>query len=166
MIYSWRHLFTAPYRTGIRWYIGLLVVVVDFLYCLVCLREILVHKKNQNMEEIQGGHCPCSTIQGGQPITLPPPCRAPVLECVFYKNFSGRRVMTKVPCIFCAWCGVKPDTSTYVGPTIPLSCMSLCHAYYTVVRPSHCEVPTPREQVVFTWRHDVWHVEHLSVRLN
>ena len=29
------------------------------------------------MEEIQGGHCPCSKIQGGQPTTLPPPCRAP-----------------------------------------------------------------------------------------
>ena len=29
------------------------------------------------MEEIQGGHCPCSQIQGGQPTTLPPPCRAP-----------------------------------------------------------------------------------------
>ena len=54
-----------------------LVVVVDFLYCLVCLREILLHKQNQNMEEIQGGHCPCSKIQGGQPTTLPPPCRAP-----------------------------------------------------------------------------------------
>ena len=54
-----------------------LVVVVDFLYCLVCLRKILRHKKNQNMEEIQGGHCPCSKIQGGQPTTLPPPCRAP-----------------------------------------------------------------------------------------
>ena len=52
-------------------------VVVDFLYCLVCLREILLHKKNQNMEEIQGGHCPCSKIQGGQPTTVPPPCRAP-----------------------------------------------------------------------------------------
>ena len=51
--------------------------VVDFLYCLVCLREILLHNKNQNMEEIQGGHCPCSEIQGGQPTTLPPPCRAP-----------------------------------------------------------------------------------------
>ena len=23
------------------------------------------------MEEIQGGHCPCSKIQGGQPTTLP-----------------------------------------------------------------------------------------------
>ena len=73
MIDSWRHLFTAPYLTGI-----ILVVVVDFLYCLVCLREILLHKKNQNMQEIQGGHCPCSKIQGGQPTTLPPPCRAPV----------------------------------------------------------------------------------------
>ena len=50
---------------------------MDFLYCLVCLQEILLHKKNQNMEEIQGGHCPCSKIQGGQPTTLPPPCRAP-----------------------------------------------------------------------------------------
>ena len=61
-----------------HWYYrGLLVVVVDFLYCLVCLREILLHKKNQNMEEIQGGHCPCSKIQGGQPTTLSPPCRAP-----------------------------------------------------------------------------------------
>ena len=29
------------------------------------------------MEEIQGGHCPCSKMQGGQPTTLPPPCRAP-----------------------------------------------------------------------------------------
>ena len=29
------------------------------------------------MEEIQGGHCPCSNIQGGRPTTLPPPCRAP-----------------------------------------------------------------------------------------
>ena len=40
MIDSWRHLFTAPYLTGI-----ILVVAVDFLYCLVCLREILLHKK-------------------------------------------------------------------------------------------------------------------------
>ena len=32
------------------------------------------------MEEIQGGHCPCSKIQGGQPTTLPPPCRAPVFR--------------------------------------------------------------------------------------
>ena len=29
------------------------------------------------MEEIQGGHCPCSKIQGGQPTTLPRPCSAP-----------------------------------------------------------------------------------------
>ena len=29
------------------------------------------------MEEIQGGHCPCSKMHGGQPTTLPPPCRAP-----------------------------------------------------------------------------------------
>ena len=53
---------------------------MDFLYCLVCLREILLHKKNQNMEEIQGGHCPCSKMQGGQPTTLPPPCRAPACD--------------------------------------------------------------------------------------
>ena len=33
-------MFTAQYLTGI-----ILVVVVDFLYCLVCLREILLHKK-------------------------------------------------------------------------------------------------------------------------
>ena len=32
------------------------------------------------MEEIQGGHCPCSKIQGGQPTTLPPPCRAPASD--------------------------------------------------------------------------------------
>ena len=29
------------------------------------------------MAQIQGGHCPCYNIQGGQPTTLPPPCRAP-----------------------------------------------------------------------------------------
>ena len=29
------------------------------------------------MAQIQGGHCPWSNIQGGQPTTLPPPCRAP-----------------------------------------------------------------------------------------
>ena len=29
------------------------------------------------MEEIQGGHCPWPKIQGGQPNTLTPPCRAP-----------------------------------------------------------------------------------------
>ena len=67
MIDSWRDLFTAPYHTGI-----ILVVVVDFLYCLVCLREILLHRQNQNMEE----------IQGGQPTTLPPPCRAPALSII------------------------------------------------------------------------------------
>ena len=33
--------------------------------------------KNQNMAQIQGGHCPWSKIHGGQPITLTPPCRAP-----------------------------------------------------------------------------------------
>ena len=48
-------------------------IVVDFLYCLVCLREILLHKKNENMEE----------IQGGQPTTLPPPCRAPGFRAVW-----------------------------------------------------------------------------------
>ena len=79
MIGSCRHWFTAPYLTGI-----ILEVVVDFLYCLVCLREILLHKKNQNMEEIQGGHCPCSKIQGGQSTTLPPPCRAPERPCYCY----------------------------------------------------------------------------------
>ena len=30
------------------------------------------------MAQIQGGHCPWSKIQGGQPTTLTPPCRAPV----------------------------------------------------------------------------------------
>ena len=64
----------------------ILVVVVDFLYCLVSLREILLHTKNQNMEEIQGGHCPCSKIQGGQPTTLPPPCRAPGLFVLKHLN--------------------------------------------------------------------------------
>ena len=44
---------------------------------IVCLREILLDKKNQNMAQIQGGHCPWSKIQGGQPTTLTPPCRAP-----------------------------------------------------------------------------------------
>ena len=29
------------------------------------------------MALIQGGHCPWSKIQGGQPTTLTPPCRAP-----------------------------------------------------------------------------------------
>ena len=29
------------------------------------------------MAQIQGGHCPCSKIQGGRLTTLPPPCRAP-----------------------------------------------------------------------------------------
>ena len=67
--------YAAPFLTG-----NILVVVVDFLYCLVCLREILLHKKNQNMEEIQGGHCSCSKSQGGQPTTMPPPCRAPGSE--------------------------------------------------------------------------------------
>ena len=57
------------------YYTSSTAVAVDFLYCLVCLREILLHKKNQNMEEIQGGHCPFSKIQGGQPTTLSPPCR-------------------------------------------------------------------------------------------
>ena len=33
--------------------------------------------KNRNMAQIQGGHCPWSKIQGGQPTTLTPPCRAP-----------------------------------------------------------------------------------------
>ena len=54
--------------------------VVDFLYCLnlfVYGKYYFIKIKNQNMEEIQGGHCPCSKIQGGQPTTLPPPCRAP-----------------------------------------------------------------------------------------
>ena len=37
----------------------------------------ITSQKNQNMEEIQGGHCPCYKIHGGQPTTLPPPCRAP-----------------------------------------------------------------------------------------
>ena len=77
-------MFTAPYLTGI-----ILVVVVDFLYCLVCLREILLHKKNQNMEEIQGGHCPCSKMQGGQPTILPPPCRAPVCNLINSCSSSG-----------------------------------------------------------------------------
>ena len=71
---------------------------MDFLYCLVCLREILLHKKNQNMEEVQGGHCPCSKIQGGQPTTLPPRCRAPAGQsyhfwriCREYKCFTFAR---------------------------------------------------------------------------
>ena len=50
---------------------------VDYLYCIVCLREILLHKKFQNIEEIQGGHCPWSKNQGGQLTTLTRPCRAP-----------------------------------------------------------------------------------------
>ena len=44
--------------------------VVDFLYCLnlfVYGKYYFIKIKNQNMEE----------IQGGQPTTLPPPCRAP-----------------------------------------------------------------------------------------
>ena len=45
--------------------------LVDFLYCLVCLREILLDKKIKNMAQIQGGHCPWSKIQGGQPTTFP-----------------------------------------------------------------------------------------------
>ena len=36
------------------------------------------------MEEIQGGQCPCSKMQGGQPTTLPPPCRAPVQIRTFH----------------------------------------------------------------------------------
>ena len=77
MIDSCLRWFSAPYLTGIMLVVKL---VVDFLYCLVCLREISITSyKNQNMEEIQGGHCPCSKIQGGQPTTLPPPWRAPVV---------------------------------------------------------------------------------------
>ena len=40
------------------------------------------------MEEIQGGHCPCSKIQGVQPTTLPPPCRAPGLAEQFSAAFG------------------------------------------------------------------------------
>ena len=38
------------------------------------------------MAQIQGGHCPWSKIQGGQPTTLTPPCRAPVPSSLEYPN--------------------------------------------------------------------------------
>ena len=50
---------------------------VIFICAAVKRTYFLVQKKNQNMEEIQGGHCPWSKIQGGQLTTLTPPCRAP-----------------------------------------------------------------------------------------
>ena len=35
------------------------------------------------MEEFQGGHCPCSKIQGGQPTTLPPPVQLNIVREFF-----------------------------------------------------------------------------------
>ena len=40
------------------------------------------------MAQIQGGHCPWSKIQGGQPTTLTPPCRAPAYPIVFLCPFD------------------------------------------------------------------------------
>ena len=65
--------------------------------------DILLDKKNQNMAQIQGGHCPWSKFQGGQPTTPTPPCRAPALQstgvedqtflCLVQDNFLTQHVL-------------------------------------------------------------------------
>ena len=56
-----------------RCFLGGLSIILSFV--LFTGKYYLI--KNLNMEEIQGGHCPWSTIQGRQPTTVTPPCRAP-----------------------------------------------------------------------------------------
>ena len=91
---------------------------MDFLYCLVCLREILLHKKNQNMEEIQGGHCPCSKIQGGQPTTLPPPCRAPVVIDTFLYIFWMMRPLSNTSRRMSQICSIELRSGDLAGQFI------------------------------------------------
>ena len=65
-------MFTAPYLTGI-----ILVVVVDFLYCLVCLREILLHKKIKTWKKFRVVTAPVLKFR----VVSRPPCPALPRAC-------------------------------------------------------------------------------------
>ena len=60
--------FSIVFQTLLPWWTSYTALFVYGKYYLI---------KNRNMAQIQGGHCPWSKIQGGQPTTLTPPCRAP-----------------------------------------------------------------------------------------
>ena len=60
--------FRIVFQTLLPWWTFYTALFVYGKYYLI---------KNRNMALIQGGHCPWSKIQGGQPTTLTPPCRAP-----------------------------------------------------------------------------------------
>ena len=66
------------------------------------------------------------------------------LECVFYKNFSGWCDMAKVLCIFCAG-NVVHIHQTRHDHNVQFRCCP--YTMPILVRPTHCEVSTPREPV-------------------
>ena len=71
--------FRIVFQTLLPWWTFYTALFVYGKYYLI---------KNRNMAQIQGGHCPWSKIQGGQPTTLTPPCRAPGSMVILFTHFT------------------------------------------------------------------------------